>query len=370
MKNINRILVPILIAGMTSSCWKAIVEKEPVDKFCIPDSLMKNTSIDTVRSEPMEGSLRLTGRISFQEDQVLQIFALVSGHVVSVNASLGDYVKKGQLLAEVHSADMANYFNEYRIAQSELSIARKNYEVTKEMRNSGVSSEKDLLTAKGEWDKASARMNKVSEVIRILGGQSRAYDTLGSSYLIVAPINGFIVEKKINTGMEVRPDDAEHLFTISDLREVWVTGDVYESDISKIKPGLSVSITTISYPGETFTGKLEKVSNVIDPNNKVMTVKVRMPNPDFLLMPGMFANMVIDFPQGENEMTLPAQAVLFDDNKSFIILFNSSCDVEMKPIHVLHQFQDKYYFESDQLKPGDRVITKNSLFILTALKKL
>ena len=86
---------------------------------------MLNLTFDTVRSESVMSDLKLSGKISFNEDNVVKIFPLVSGHVVDVKVSLGDYVQKGQLLATVRSSDMAGYFNEYESAQSGVEIAKR-----------------------------------------------------------------------------------------------------------------------------------------------------------------------------------------------------------------------------------------------------
>ena len=94
-----------------------------IPPFCIPDSLMENITLDTVRSESVMSDLKLSGKITFNEDNVVKVFPLVSGHVTEVKVSLGDYVQKGQLLAMVRSSDMANYFNDYKSAQSQLAIA-------------------------------------------------------------------------------------------------------------------------------------------------------------------------------------------------------------------------------------------------------
>lgn len=112
--------------GLLLSCGNKTNEtNDEAQGFCIPDSLMKNITIDTVKSEYMVSNLNLSGKISFNEDNVVKVFPQVSGHVADVKVSLGDYVQKGQLLATVRSSDMANYFNDYESAQSELAIAKK-----------------------------------------------------------------------------------------------------------------------------------------------------------------------------------------------------------------------------------------------------
>ena len=354
-----------------SSCGHRTTEtSDDAEQFCIPDSLMKNITIDTVKSEFVMSSLNLSGKISFNEDNVEKIFPQVSGHVAEVKVSLGDYVQKGQLLATVRSSDMANHYGDYKAAQSELAIARKNLEVTADMRSSGVSSEKDYLTAQSEYNKALAQFNKESEDFKIYGGSFKNSDSTGSGYRVKAPISGFIVEKNINTGMELRADAANNIFTISDLREVWAIANVYETDISKIKLGNDVEVTTLSYPDKKFLGKVERISNILNPETNVMSVKVHLDNPDFTLKPGMFANVSILFPGTEKKLVLPSRSVLFDDNRNYVVSFKKRCDVNMQPVNVYKQVNDKMYIQDDSLHEGDLVVARNNLFVFTALKKL
>ena len=89
--------------------------------------------------------------------------------MTDVKVSLGDYVEKGKILAVIESSDMANYYNEYKSSQAEVAIAKKNLEVTANMRSSGVSSEKDYLVAQNEYQKALAELKKITEVLKING---------------------------------------------------------------------------------------------------------------------------------------------------------------------------------------------------------
>lgn len=353
-----------------SCSGKAESTTNDTQSFCIPDSLMQNITLDTVRSEYVISDLKLSGKISFNEDNVVKIFPQVGGHVADVKVSLGDYVQKGQLLATVRSSDMANYFNEYRSAQSELDIAKKNMEVAADMHNSGVSSEKDYLTSQSEYNKALAQFNKVKEVFKIYGGNMEHSDSIGSAYTIKAPISGFIVEKNVNTGMELRADDANNLFTISDLKDVWATANVYETDIAKIRQGGNAEITTLTYPDKKFSGKVERISNILNPETNVMAVKIRLSNPDYTLKPGMFANISILFPESEKKLVLPSRSILFDDNKNFVVLFKKQCDVKMQSVDIYKSVNDKTYFEDGSLHEGNLVVSKNNLFLFTALKKL
>ena len=372
MKTKYVVLSAVVASFMVAACGphKSQTSDDTAGNFCIPDSLMENITLDTIKAETVMSSLNLSGKISFNEDNVVKVYPVVSGHVGEVKVSLGDFVQKGQVLATVRSSDMANYFNDYKAAQSELAIAKKNLDVTTDMKNSGVSSEKDLLTAQSEYDKALAQFNKVKEVLKIYGGGQHAADSTGSGFTVLAPISGFIVEKNINTGMELRADQQANLFTISDLKQVWATANVYETDISRIKPGNDAEVSTLSYQDKKFSGKVEKISNVLNPETNVMAVKIRLSNPDYTLKPGMFANVSILFPGSEKKMVVPSSCVLFDDNKTYVVSFRQKCDVDMEPVTIYKQVNDKTYLDADSVHVGDRVISRNNLFVFTALKKL
>src|SRR6185437_6569260 len=109
---------------------------------------------------------------------------------------------------------------------------------------------------------------------------------------IKAPISGFIVQKNITNNMVIRADNSNVVFAISDLKNVWVWANVYESNINNIHLGDAVNVTTLSYPGRVFNGKVDKIMNVLDPTSKVMKVRVALPNADYALKPQMYATVV------------------------------------------------------------------------------
>jgi cobalt-zinc-cadmium efflux system membrane fusion protein len=339
-------------------------------KFCIPDSLLKNINFDTLRTKSVSTEITLSGKISFNEDSVSKVFPMVSGHVKDVKVSLGDFVEKGKVLAIIESPDMANYYNEFKSSQSELAIAKKNLEVTGNMRTSGVSSEKDYLIAQNEYQKAIAQYNKIKEILIINGGSFAANDSTGSRYVIKSPINGFVVEKNITSGMDLRSDAGNNLFTISDLKELWATANVYETDIPKIKIGSDAEVTTISYPDQKINGKIEKISSILDPDTKLISVKIGLKNPDFKLKPGMFARIIVRFPEDKKMLAVKSNAIIFDENKSYVLLFRNKCDITIRQVTILKSIYDISFIESDSLKEKDLIIARNGLFVFTALKNL
>lgn len=363
-------LVVIFAGILITSCAKHDPAAGDVQHaFTIPDSLLSNITYDTLRYQPVTSELSLSGKLTFNEDHVVKILPLVSGHVSDVRVSLGDYVEKGKVLAVVRSSDMANYFNEFKSSQSELGIAKKSLEVANSMHASGVTSERDLLVAESDYQKALAQYNKIHEVLQIYGSAFAKSDSAGSGFAIVAPINGFIVEKNVTIGMDLRRDDNNTLFTISDLKDVWAIANVFETDIAKLNIGDSAVVTTLSYPNQHFNGTVERISNIVDPESKVMNVKIHLANPAYALKPGMFAHIGIRFTDDKHMLAVHSNTIIFDDNKQYVLRYRSQTDVTMQRVNVYKSLNDISYVESDSLQEGDNVIAKNGLFVFTALRK-
>jgi cobalt-zinc-cadmium efflux system membrane fusion protein len=264
---------------------------------------------------------------------------------------------------------MANYYNEFKSSQSELVIAKKNMDVTASLKSSGVSSEKDYLVAQNDYQKALAQYNKILEVLKIYGSSFSSRDSTGSGYVIKSPINGFIVGKDITTGKDIRPDDNSALFTISDLKNVWAVANVFETDVAKVQVGTMAEITTLSYPDEKFSGKIERISNILDPETKVMSIKIRLENPGFKLKPGMFAHFGIHFPEDRKMMAVRSTTIIFSDNRNYVLRYRGKCDVLIQEVNIFRSSDGITYFECPSLHEGDRTI-RDGLFVFTALQKL
>lgn len=372
LRNIISGFGSIISLSLLYSCGGSVSNQDDTAKkqFCLPDSLLKNITFDTLKSEAVNSELNLSGKLTYNEDYVAKIFPLVSGHVVYVKVSLGDYVEKGKVLAVIRSSDMANYFNEFRSSQSELAIAKKTLEVTTSMRSSGITSDKDWLIAQNEYQKAVAQHNKILEVLKIYGGSFSAKDSTGSGYIITSPIDGFIVGKDITIGKDIRADDNSILFTISDLKDIWAVASVFETDIAKVRVGSFADIRILSYPDEQFSGKVERISNVLDPETKVMSIKVRLENPDYKLKPGMFAHFIIHFPEDKKMLAVKSASIIFSDNKNYVLRYRGKCDVTMHEVRIFKTFNGLSFIENESLREGDLAIAKNGLFVFTAIEKL
>ncbi len=332
------------------------------EKFCISDTLKNMIKIDTVTTQNVEDLLQVGGEVTFNQDKVVRVMPLTSGQISAVKINLGDYVQKGQVLATIKSSEVVGNANDQRSAQADINIYKKNMDAQENAFKNGMASEKDYLNSKQDYEKALTAAARASEFGKIYGSSD------ANGFLnITAPVSGFVVEKKIAAGSYVRPDNADNLFTIGNVDEVWVMANIFETDISRVKLGYDAEITTIAYPDKKFHGKIDKLGDMLDPLNKALKVRIRLPNDNRLLKPEMFTNITIKNTQGIKSLVVPASALTFDSGKNYVIIYRDKCDVEVREVNILKTLGDKTYLKSG-VKNGEQVITRNQLLIYNAFK--
>jgi cobalt-zinc-cadmium efflux system membrane fusion protein len=356
---ISSFLYTTLATVLIISCKEKQEVKEEKKQFCLSDSAKKMVSIDSASLTPFEDEIQLSGEVSFDENKVSKIFPRSSGQVVECNVSLGDKVEEGQVLAIIKSADVAGNYADLSSADADVITAKRQLDNTTSLYKNGIASERELTEATENYQKALAVKRKVESLISINGGSKT---NASGSYQLVAPRSGYIVEKKVNAGNFIRSDMSDNLFTISDLKEIWVLANVFETDIPKVKAGYAVKVTTLAYPDKVFTGKIEKISEVLDPTDKALKVRIRLQNVDGLLKPEMFTKVIVTNKQNDKGISIPSSAVVEESGKTYIVIYKSDCDLKVQEISILKQVGDKDYIKSG-VQLGDKIITKGALLL-------
>ncbi|HEX9512771.1 MAG TPA: efflux RND transporter periplasmic adaptor subunit [Puia sp.] len=351
------VAVALFFQACESQEQKPVADKA---KYVIPDTVLHTLKIDTVITSQLMNALTLTGKVGSNEDNVIPVYAMVSGNVQDIKVLLGDYVKAGQVLAIVKSSEMAGYGNDLVNAESNLRIAEKTLEKTKDMYKSGLASMTDSLSAEVAVQQAKSELGRVNKVLKINGGNTQG------EFVVRAPISGFIVQKAATNNMTIRGDNSTSLFTISDLKNVWVQANVYESNISLIHLGDNVDVTTLAYPGKVFKGKIDKVMNVLDPASKVMKLRVVLSNPDYALKPEMYASITVNNKENRQCLSVSSHAIIFDHSQYYVLVFNSKSDVKITPVQVINTVGDRTFIAAG-VNNGDKVISSQAILIYDAL---
>ncbi|MCS6832109.1 MAG: efflux RND transporter periplasmic adaptor subunit [Flammeovirgaceae bacterium] len=360
MKNLSSIIVFVIYIGLLGCRTQ---EEPPIvkeDLFCLTDTLRNQLQLETVRKAPVENMLEMSGKITYNEDQIVRVFALAGGYVEKITAELGDYVEKGQVLAVIRSPEITSFTSQKVMAESSLRVAEKNYQAAQALFKTGSLSEVELANARKEFENAQSELQKINEILSIYGASSP------SSFTIKAPASGFVVAKSITLNMELRADDISPVYTISNIDKVWILANVYESDISKIRSGMDAEIRVISYPKKVYKGKIDKVFNAIDPVSKTMKARITLKNTDFELKPEMFANVRVYYTESEDRLSIPSTSVIFDKNKYFVMVYKSDCDIDTREIKIYLRNEVNTYVLSG-LEEGEKVMSKYQLLVYDAI---
>ena len=361
MKRILLYTTIISILASVFSCKEKITDTPADNKFCLSDTMQKKVQIDTVKLETVRKSIALSGKIEANEDKWIKVYPVVGGVVEEMKVQLGDYVIKGQTLAVIHSSEIADFQSQLSYAQSTVKIAEKSLHSAKEMLSGGLATDKDVVAAETDLEKAKADLKRIQQTNSIYGSKGNAIQT------ITAPMSGYIIEKNVTDKMQFKVDGAQPFFIIANLEEVWVMADVFENDIAKIKVGYDADIKLIAYPDKIFTGKVDRIFSILDPQSRVMKVRIKIQNKDNLIKPEMFAQINIKYDDGNNQMAvIPAQAIIFDKNKNYVMLYRDKCDIETREVEIYDTDGEKAFIKSG-LIPGDKIIAKYQLLVFDAL---
>ncbi len=364
MKNISLLIISFLIICLPQCRQKekqAPVKNTPV----ISDSLARIITIDTVKNENIEDILSLSGEVSYDDNKVVKIFPNASGQVVQVNVSLGDRVRRGQTLAIIKSADVAGDYADLKTQLSDADIAEKEFKNEEQLYKNGIASEKEYKQAQVEYDKAKNEVRKAQTQIAINGGGKTS---AGGSYIISAPTDGFVVEKNINAGSFLRNDNSQNLFTISNMQDVWVLANVFETDIPKIAPGQPAEVTTLAYPNKIFYGRVDQENSVLDPMSKAMKIKIVLPNPGMLLKPQMFTTVILAKAEEQKALEIPSDAIISDGGKSYVVVYKDNYHVGVQEVVPLKIAGRKTYI-AEGLREGDKIISKNQILLYNSLSE-
>ena len=351
-------LLPLLLLA---ACGHEQAPEADTNKtFVLSDKMLATSRMEAAKMEPLRNELGFYGKITADNNKLIEVFPVLGGNVTKVYVELGDYVKKGQLLATIRSTDVAGFEKELDDAQNDVVVSKNDLKVAEELYEGKLNAERDVVEARGQLDKAHSQLNRIQETYKIYSIKK------GAIYEVRSPLNGFIIQKDINQDMLLRSDRSDNIFDIAQIDEVWAIANVNESDIEQVKLGVDASVTTLSYPDKVLKGKVDKIFNIIDPETKAMKIRIRLANPDFLLKPDMRATIKLSFLEDQSMLTVPSSAVIFDKSKNFVMVYKDRNNIETRPVEVFRQIGDVTYLSSG-LKAGEKVMTANQLLVYDAL---
>jgi cobalt-zinc-cadmium efflux system membrane fusion protein len=320
---------------------------------------MRQISLDTARMQEEKTDLTLSGKVSFDMDYVFNVYSFVSGNVVRVAASLGDHVNKGDILAVLRSGEISDYEGQLEVAQAQVKTAKRNLDVATELYNTKVYSQRDVQQAQNDYKTATTNLYKVQTYLKTYGIND---SNRSAEYKIVAPVDGYVVTKSINEGMNVRADNTTNVFTISSLKTVWVQANVYETDIAQVSVNDSADITTVAYPDMKLKGTISKISNVLDSSASTMQARIVLDNAKGFLKAGMFATVIVHLDKHKKAIAIPKEALVFYDNDYYVMVYRKDKKFEKRKI-TIEGTNNQVAYVAKGILADEVVVCKNSLYV-------
>jgi cobalt-zinc-cadmium efflux system membrane fusion protein len=344
----------------------------------LSEDAVRTANIQTVlvTRASLGGRIDATAVITPNEYRMAHVSPRIPGRAIQVQAELGDRVETNEALAELDSIELGEKKSQFLEARASLEVARRNHSREKRLYKQHISSEKEFLEAKGDFERTQAAYRAAREALRLVGLSEEDIEkaTWGgkdrplSHFPLLAPFSGTVIERHITIGELIEPDQKP--FTIADLSSVWVVIDVYEKDLTHVREGTRVALTVDAFPERRFPGTITYVSHLLAPATRTAQARVVIDNGDGLLRPGMFARATIETPAqgGEEALVLPRDAVQRVGDEPVAFVERKPGTYEVRELALGREVGDSVEVRSG-VAAGERVVTIGSFYLKSTLSK-
>jgi cobalt-zinc-cadmium efflux system membrane fusion protein len=339
-------------------------------------------TIEPVNAKTFRAEYVTEGKVAVDEDRSTPVFSPYAGRVTKLLAKPGESVTQGQPLFTIEAADTVQAQNDFiaamtsqNKAKSALELADIQYKRAKDLYEGRAIPLKDYqqaeatqVQAQNDMRSAVTALEAANNKLRILGFTDetiKAFQnkgTINPEITIYAPLSGTVVQRKIGPGQYVSAGASDPVFVIGDLSTVWLTAFVRESDAAQVSVGQDISVNVMALPGRPLTAKINYVAAAIDPSTRRLLVRATIDNKDGLLKPEMFANVTIYSAGDRAAPAVPKQALIYEGNQVRIWVAREDKSVELRQIKI-GLINGNLVEVTGNLKPGEQIVVKGSLFI-------
>ncbi|HTE95995.1 MAG TPA: efflux RND transporter periplasmic adaptor subunit, partial [Bradyrhizobium sp.] len=310
------------------------------------------------------------------------VFSPYAGRVTKLLARPGDSVTQGQPLFVIEAADTVQAQNDFitaatglNKARSALDLAQLQHKRAKDLFEGKAVPLKDfqqaeatLIQAQNDLRSTETALEAARNKLRILGLTDDAISAfqekgrINPETTIFAPIAGTVVQRKIGPGQYVNSGASDPVFVIGDLSTVWLTAFVRETEASTVVVGQELTFNLLALPGRTLTGRINYVAAAIDPATRRLMVRATVDNASGQLKPEMFATVTLYAPDDQPSVGVPKQALIYEGDQVRVWVAHEDKSIELRQIKTGLTNGDLVEVHGN-LKPGEQIVTKGSLFI-------
>ncbi|MHB1794247.1 MAG: efflux RND transporter periplasmic adaptor subunit [Acidobacteriaceae bacterium] len=346
MKSLNLALAASSLALCVAGCSSNSASTAP------PPASRTIVQTVVVHSQKVIDQISIPARVVANPTKVVQVFPPLSGRLVRFSVLPGQTVQAGQVIAVLQSGDIAQARSDFEKAKIQVLLADQALTRGKLLLQHEVLAKADYEQLVAADDAAHSEQERARQLIHELGFSE---DNNSDQAPIRAPISGVVLDTGTAVGEWQRSlDNATPLATIANLDHVWILGDAYQNDLASIHVGRPVTVNFPAYPGLSLSGKVDNLSQALDPTTLAVKVRVVLANPQMKLKPQMFANILVDRSSTEGFL-VPSAAVVHENNFDSVFVQTSPGNYERRPVKI-GEMQQQNVVVLSGLHDGDQVV--------------
>jgi cobalt-zinc-cadmium efflux system membrane fusion protein len=351
-------------------------------RFMPTDSEWAALAFEPAKEQEFRAEHITEGKIAVNEDSSTPVFSPYAGRVVRLMAKPSDMVERGQPLFVIEATDTVHALNDFITASSALNSARSKLNLTQinEKRQNDLyagkavplkdwQSAQDALTqAQNDQRAAETALEAAHNRLRILGRsedqitQFQQSRQISAETPIYSPLAGTVVTRKVGPGQFIAAGASDPVFVIGDLSSVWLTAFVRESEAADVRRGQEIDYTVLALPGRNFKASIDYVAAAIDPTTRRLLVRATIDNKEGLFKPEMFANVTIYAAGDHMSVGVRKQALIYEGERVRLWVAHDDKSLELRQVTTGLTNGDLVEIRTN-LKPGEKVVTRGSLFI-------
>lgn len=319
--------------------------------------------LDTAGPSTLQTTLPFPGEIKFNEDRTAHVVPRLNGIVESVPAALGQQVKAGEVLAVIASTALADLRSEYMAAQRRAALASTVYKRERTLWQEKVSAEQDFLQARAAMEEAHITLQNAKQKLAAIGADSSPTQQLGRLELR-APFDGMVIQKHITLGESIT--EATTVFTLSDLRTVWVEFQIAAKDLESVQVGKKVEVSSAAFSGKA-AGTIAYVGALVGQQTRTATARISLENPNMAWRPGIFVTVAVVVSETNSGITVSSDAIQTVENSP--VVFIAVPDGFVAQPVILGKSTNNRVEIIGGLTPGVKYVAANSFILKSELGK-
>ena len=316
---------------------------------------------EIVQLQPIEDVRKLNGIVKPHPDRVAQVTSRVPGIVLSVHASLGAWVRRGEDLLDIKSVELERLELSLIQAENRLALIKLDLERVQTLVERVILARKELLALENQHREVLNEIESLTRQLIFLGLARGAIARIREEQMIAtlhlpAPISGTIVERNVVLGQAIEPNAA--LMKIIDTSTMIVEGEAFEDILPMLRLGQKIRVVVSAYPNEVFEGRVSFIGPTVNQTKRTIPVWAEVGNPRGLLKQDLFAQVYVIVGEQRRSLTIPIEALISAEGAEFAF-------VERDGVYVradlgLGTRNDRFAEVKRGLAAGDRVVTDGS----------